>query len=388
MKDDFFEYEDQLENEDDVPTPNGYSGHEAVVSSSDWTTETIINQINKDRIILDPQFQRRDAWRGPRKSKFIESLFLGLPVPQIVLAESKEQKGKYLVIDGKQRLLSIRQFAAQPGDSKFKQLKLSSLDILKTLNGKTLNDVYSDFTLSDELSNFENQTIRTVVIKNWPNDDFLYHVFLRLNTGSVPLSPQELRQALHPGSFTFYLDDFSSKSEELQKILGKKEPDFRMRDAEILLRFVSFNMFPREYNGNLKIFLDRTCMTLNSRWIEEQHKIIEKFNTFEEINRFAFNEFGNLPYRKWVGDKFEQRFNRAIFDVITQYLSNPEALRLAKDRNGVIRTTFIDLCENSKDFIRSVESTTKSMTATRTRFEEWYTAANRALGINVRCPIS
>ncbi|MGN6930399.1 DUF262 domain-containing protein, partial [Neisseria sp. P0015.S010] len=76
----------------------------------DWTTETIIRQIEKGNIILNPDFQRRDAWNKKKKSQFIESLILGLPIPQIVLAESKDQKGKYIVLDGKQRLLSLRQF--------------------------------------------------------------------------------------------------------------------------------------------------------------------------------------------------------------------------------------------------------------------------------------
>ncbi|WP_218672459.1 DUF262 domain-containing protein, partial [Salmonella enterica] len=94
----------------------------AVVSGTDWTTETIINQINKNNIQLNPDFQRRDAWDKSRKSNFIESLILGLPIPQLVLAERKEQRGAYIVLDGKQRLLSIRQFAAEKGDENYESL--------------------------------------------------------------------------------------------------------------------------------------------------------------------------------------------------------------------------------------------------------------------------
>ena len=65
---------------------------DAVVTSTDWTTETIVSQLRRGNIELNPSFQRRDAWRPIRKSRLIESLIIGLPVPQIVLAESKDER--------------------------------------------------------------------------------------------------------------------------------------------------------------------------------------------------------------------------------------------------------------------------------------------------------
>lgn len=84
-----------------------------IVSGSDWTTATIIDQIERGNIQLNPKFQRRDAWNITRKSRFIESLLLGFPIPQIVLATNPNNKGKFIVIDGKQRLLSLLQFYAK-----------------------------------------------------------------------------------------------------------------------------------------------------------------------------------------------------------------------------------------------------------------------------------
>jgi uncharacterized protein with ParB-like and HNH nuclease domain len=201
MEDLFSEYEDQKENEEDISAVWTQKINEAVISGSDWTTETILRQIEKGNIKLDPDFQRRIAWNNKRKSKFIESLILGFPIPQIVLAQASNDKGKYIVLDGKQRLTSIRSFVANSDDPDYQQIKLSGLEIRNDLNGKTYFDLNNTPEHDNDLSNFENQTIRTVVIKNWPDESFLYHVFLRLNTGSVQLSPQELRQALHPGKF-------------------------------------------------------------------------------------------------------------------------------------------------------------------------------------------
>src|SRR5690348_9039922 len=99
------------ETEEDVGRVDPSLVNKAVVTGTDWTADTILKQLEKGNISLDPIFQRRDAWSDKRKSKFIESLILGLPVPQIVLAESQEVKGKFLVIDGKQRLLTLQRFA-------------------------------------------------------------------------------------------------------------------------------------------------------------------------------------------------------------------------------------------------------------------------------------
>ena len=132
------------------------------------------------------------------------------------------------MIDGKQRLLSLAQFASR-GDNEFDPFRLSGLKIREDLNGKSLEDLELDPRLDDDLTSLENQTIRTVVIRNWSDEDFLYTVFLRLNTGSVQLSPQELRQALHPGAFSAFADRYSINSEKLRRLLGLEKPDFRMR---------------------------------------------------------------------------------------------------------------------------------------------------------------
>ena len=102
--------------------------HQAVIWGTDWTTETINMQMVKQNIDLSPDFQRRDAWTTKVKSKFIESLFMGLPIPQIILAEQRDKKGKFIVIDGKQRLLSLKQFALPNKNED--ALKLSGLEIL------------------------------------------------------------------------------------------------------------------------------------------------------------------------------------------------------------------------------------------------------------------
>ncbi|MGB5854621.1 MAG: DUF262 domain-containing protein [Oceanisphaera sp.] len=383
---DFIEDEAQLENDDDVGYLDQSNFSTAVVSGNDWTAETIINQINKGNIQLNPDFQRRDAWDKKRKSRFIESLILGLPVPQVVLAESKERRGKYIVLDGKQRLLTIRQFAATEDDADYDQLKLTSLDIRNDLKGKTLDDLKDDLNLFEELSAFENQPIRTVVIKNWPSEDFLYHVFLRLNTGSVPLSPQELRQALHPGGFVKYLDKTSSESAALKEILNLKKPDFRMRDSELLLRYLSLNNYLGQYTGNLKKFLDETCSKLNSEWNKLSQEIESQVVEFELAHEAVKSIFNKNCYRKWTGGSYENRFNRAIYDIMTLSFSDKDVRQLAAGKEKLVENAFKELCSTNVDFKTSIETTTKSLGATHTRLSVWFKKLNDTIDCNLPVP--
>ncbi|WP_414160779.1 DUF262 domain-containing protein [Serratia sp. BNK-12] len=379
----FTEYENQKENDEDLNITKTQDFSSAIVSGSDWTTETIISQINKNNIELDPKFQRRDAWDKKRKSKFIESLILGFPIPQIVLAEKKDKKGSFIVLDGKQRLLSIRQFAANKDDQVYNQLKLSALEIRNDLNGNTLNSLQSNPLLDEELSSFENQTIRTIVIRNWPSEDFLYHVFLRLNTGSVPLSPQELRQALHPGDFINYLDDKSAESVALQNILNLQKPDFRMRDNELLLRFVAYSNFFETYSGNLKLFLDNCCQTMNQEWSSRVHDVDKQISNFEIAHKRLKEIFLKNVYRKWTRAGYETRFNRAIFDIMIHSFCFEEVREATKGRDDIVENAFKDLCIQNPRFLESLETTTKSLGSVVTRFTTWNEKLNEVFGTKI-----
>lgn len=360
---------------------------QVVLNATDWTTETILSQYGRGNIDIKPKFQRRDAWTVRKKSQFIESLILGLPIPQIVLAERKGERGRYLVLDGKQRLLTILQFTGK-FDGKHNNFKLASLEVRKDLNGKKFEDLDTNTLFQNDVNSFYNQTIRTVVIRNWPTPTFLHVVFLRLNTGSVPLSPQELRQALFPGDFINYVDDQASDNPFLRKILGNKEPDFRMRDVEILVRYLSFAFFLPTYAGNMSVFLDVTCEQLNSFWETKQSDIIEKVESFSEAMKAAeliFGE-GNVG-KKWTTNGFERRLNRAVLDAILFYFSNQHIRQSAIEYKSDVLDAFKNLCTTSTDFRNAIEVTTKSMKATHDRLYLWGQILRDTLPINFEIPV-
>ncbi|WP_336717303.1 DUF262 domain-containing protein [Chryseobacterium mucoviscidosis] len=386
---DLFYIFDDLENENEGDlVQNSASFEQAVIWGTDWTTETITNQLLKKNIDLFPKFQRRDAWSETSKSKFIESLILGLPIPQIILAEKKTEKGKYIVIDGKQRLLTIRQFFSKGENDDFSPLKLNGLEILTDLNRKTLKDLENSPELNDYLTQLQNQTIRTTVIKNWPNEEFLFTVFLRLNTGSIKLSPQELRQALHPGKFIDFADSFSVESNAIKSILKIDKPDYRMRDVELVIRYFSFKNFLEEYDGNLKKAFDDTVRILNRDWDFLEEVIQNQSKGLEKAIDLTIKIFGEKEaFSKWNGQKFQNNFNRAIYDIMVYYFSDDHIYNLAQNKKEEILESFKVLCDKNRAFVTSFEHTTKSIPNTVLRFNTWGKNLSTLLGLSIQIPI-
>jgi len=389
--------ESLFENSEDIGTENEEdiiqdisTFSQAVIWGTDWTAETINSQLLKNNIDLFPKFQRRDAWSNKAKSKFIESLILGLPIPQIILAEKSNSRGKYIVIDGKQRLLTIRRFFTLNKDDKFVPLRLSGLDILTHLNGKTYKNLRDDSQFSEELIQIENQSIRTVVLKNWPNEEFLFTVFLRLNTGSIKLSPQELRQALHPGPFIDFTDEFSIKSEQIKLMLNLKKPDYRMRDVEIVIRYFANKYYLSFYDGNLKKSFDNTVKQLNNLWTKKEDVIRKDAQLLNDAIDFVITMYGDSKkaFSKWNGDTFQGNFNRAVFDIMVYYFSNEDILNEAEGKSEEILTSFKNLCNNDSDFLESFEHTTKSMENTFKRLSTWGVSLADILDVTVDVPFN
>jgi hypothetical protein len=362
---------------------------EIIVAGNDWTTATILDQLVRDNIQLNPRFQRRDAWDITRKSRFIESIFLGFPIPDIVLASQDKKRGKFVVLDGKQRLLTILQFYGRsetPNDS----FALKNLEFRPELNGCTHEALKNDLLHSSVLDALDNQTLRTTLIRNWHTESLLYKIFLRLNVENTPLSPQELRQALHPGDFINFLDDESIKNQALRKILKSQNPDPRMRDVELLLRYVGFHHFLSDYRGNLKVFLDMTCKKLNKDWKEKETEVRYTVSQFEKAVQTTTTIFGEENiFRVWLSSSntYRGKFNRAILDVMVFYFSDPVISEAAEKNPAGVEKAFKELCSSSNsEFREAVEKSTTSIRETHTRLSLWGKALLKVLDVEFNVP--
>lgn len=377
---------EQVEFANDDDDDSGYkidvaAFSQAVLWGTDWTVETIVAQLRRGNIEINPRFQRRDAWSRATKSRFIESVILGLPVPQVVLAELPEQRGKYIILDGKQRLLALMQFTglAEGTNNAF---GLSGLEVKKDLLRKRFSNLEQDPSLQKDLNAFQTHTIRAVVIRNWPSLGFLHVVFQRLNTGSLKLSPQELRQALAPGEFTSFVDDKTIESKEIQQLLGGSGPDPRMRDVELLVRFISFQLFLSDYAGRMKEFLDDSCLLLNKTWEQRQDEVRQETANFIDGILLLTDVFKDKGIARKYGSRL---FNRSIFDALIFYAARPDIRRAMSTKSAQVVQAY-DYLIQSAEFQEAVDSDTAGMPHTAARLILWGKALAGALGESIRLP--
>jgi len=357
---------DQQEEESDLRSGQ-INFRDAVMHTADWTVGTLYSQLQRGTIDLDPGFQRRQAWDDVRKSRLIESLIAGLPIPNIVLAENSEHRGRFLVIDGKQRLLTIQDFL----DNK---LALKGLDLRPELENATFETLPAD-----DRDFLENNSIRSTLIKNIPDADFLYVMFFRLNSGSLQLSPQELRRALIGGNALSRIDTYIEESKIFSQIFGPGL-DRRMRDSELVLRFIAFDRAYEQYEGDLKKFLDSTVTYFEKGGVDEEKELASGFEKLDRALHASVAVFGKDAFKKFTGDRYERRINRAIFDVVTRFFIDENVAALAKSNATAVVSAYQEAC-NDGAFRAAVEKTTKTVEATRTRTNIWGNRLAGAIGL-------
>jgi Protein of unknown function DUF262 len=161
----------------------------------DLPMSTLAIQIEK-QIDLRPDFQRRDRWTNEKRSRFIESLIMNVPVPPVFLGE--EEYGKYVVLDGRQRLTAAYRFLQN-------ELRLEGLKVWKELNG--LN--YEEFQSKGFGPTLDRRFLPAVLLTRESSPEVKYELFDRLNTGGVKAEPMEVRNAVFPGPFKDLLHTLS-----------------------------------------------------------------------------------------------------------------------------------------------------------------------------------
>jgi hypothetical protein len=289
-----------------------------------------------------------------------------MPVPNIVLAENKDHRGRFIVIDGKQRLLAIKDFVGNT-------YRLRGLDLRDDLNGKT----FSTLT-TDDRESFENSTLRSTLIKNWKDENFLYAAFYRLNVGSLPLSPQELRKALIGGKLIDAIENYLQNSEAFQSIFGAGL-DKRMRDSELVLRFIAFDRAITNYRGDFKGFLDGTTRYYEDDWEARGDEVDLRFKRLDLALRTTATIFEADAFRKWLGSRYERVMNRAIFDCIVRYFADDEIADLAVMNGPAVVAKFQQTCGDNA-FRSAIEQSTKTREATGARLSIWGAALAEVIG--------
>ena len=313
--------EDNLGSETENTVLNRY---EITSYGADYTLDSLVKRIHEDNIFIPP-FQRGFVWTHRQASRFIESLLLGLPVPGIFLSKELESN-RLLVIDGQQRLKTLRYFY----DCRFlesgKPFALRGVDA--RFDGKT----YKTLSASDRRHLDDSILHATVIKQEQPSDDesSVYYIFERINTGGTQLAAQEIRKCVYHGRFNELLDELNS-NEAWRHVYGRINT--RMRDQELILRFLALYFCGDDYKAPLKHFLNR-YMSSNINLTLQSEQVIK--DAFEPTIKLAYEVFGQSAFKR------VRVLNAAIFDAVMVGL----AKRLAAgciSNNSALKKAYDDL---------------------------------------------
>ena len=317
--------------------PEGISIEQKVVAM-----DTLIRRLGQKSIRLAPNFQRNEVWDKTRRSQLIESLMLKIPLPMFYVASSEE--GEWEVVDGLQRLSTIRDFIL--GSEKGERLALENLEFLgEKFNGKTYDVIKSaaesgDLAKQRIMNTIMETEMRFTVINPGTPEEVKRNIFKRINTGGMPLTPQEIRHAMYQGKASDLLVKLVDHNSFISA-LGKKINDTRMGARELALRFVSFALFPRSsYRPSMDAWLSDAMRVINLMpdLDREKMKKIFKNQPIPEIKCRSVEE---------VEVKFLLAMDRSkqLFDAHAFRKSSPDDYRRAPINKALFEAWSNILCE-------------------------------------------
>jgi uncharacterized protein with ParB-like and HNH nuclease domain len=332
---------DETEKEPSSPTIYGISSYGA-----DYTVELLVKRM-RSGVYVVPPFQRSYVWSIRKASRFIESLLLGLPVPGVFLYKEIDTPN-YLIVDGHQRLKTLEYFLE---DKSFGERKFRLEDVQDNWNGRTFDD------LTDlDRRNLEDALIHVIIFSQDDppeNNSSIYHVFERLNTGGMTLTPQEIRNCINHGELTELLSVLNDHA-VWRHIYGSKNK--RLKDQELILRFLALFYDQDKYQRPMNEFLNN--FMARNRDPNEQRRA-EFQLTFDITVRAAYEALGDRAFRP------ERSLNAAVYDAVMVGLARRLSEPPAPDP-GKVRAAYERLLEN-EEFQAAFRRATSDEESVKTR---------------------
>lgn len=309
-----------------------FNPNEIDVDISTVNLGSLIEQLENDEIDLQPDFQRAaDVWDNVKKSRLIESILLGLPLPSFYFSEDPVSQ-KLSIIDGLQRICAIRDFVLK----KDEPLKLEGLQFLKNFEGLTFSQL-----ARPEVKRIKSLKITMNTLRKGTPLDVKYIIFQRVNTAGEPLTPQEMRHALNQGPAAIFIKELANM-ESFKKATNYSVKSKRMQDRDFVNRFVAFFIGYQDYMGDLDMFLNDKMGELNKMTPAQRNDI-----------RVSFDKAMECCYEIFKKDTFRKRYkitdkrkpiSKSVYDTLSvniAWLSDEEQHLLLKNaedfKAGMIR---------------------------------------------------
>ena len=354
--------EEQVEGLQDLGDGLGaFPLKELLIRQESRTLHGVLHRIDQQRYILDPDFQRDFVWTQEKQSRLIESVLMRIPMPVFYLAENDE--GKMIVVDGLQRLSTFKRFWKD-------ELKLKLPEHVE-LNGKKFSEL-----MAKHQNRFEDCNLICYVIDPKVPDRARLDIFERVNSG-VPLSRQQMRNALYSGPATQFLRD-ESRSQAFEDATGGRLNKKTMRDREFVNRFCSFHLLGVEAytDADMDRFLAKGLKKMNAMDASEIKTLSEQFRHGLTSNYKVFKEHA---FRKSIlaMDGKRSVLNASLWDVMSTGLAAYQPKVIAQHADAVLDA--VQGLLEDEEFQRTITSGTGGNEQVHTRFSMAQAALKEAL---------
>ncbi|MBO9473270.1 DUF262 domain-containing protein [Shimia sp. R10_1] len=326
---------------------------EVVTDGYEMSLGEVINLYKDEELKIDPAFQRLFRWDDQRKTRFIESLLLGIPVPPIFVYQDAD--GVWELIDGLQRISTVLQLTGDLTGARATELGpliLNGTRFLPSLNGKRWkpSSPDTDDGLGSKLQiEIKRSRLRVEILKAESAGTAKYELFQRLNTGGASLSEQEVRNSIavsiNPGFYEWLIQlskhpSFVTTTRQTDSALEKEA------GTELVLRLVAFRHVPYESGLDVHEYLDTALFKLAS---SKTLNMKQEGKAFEKTFDYLDDALGADAFRKWNGKKFTRSFLMSLFEVVatgvSRNLDDLEAME-SEDRNLFLQEKTKELWNN------------------------------------------
>lgn len=331
----------------------------------------LVNLYDDGELDIHPEFQRVYRWTDEQKSRLIESILLGIPLPSIFVAQRKD--GVWDVVDGLQRISTILSFLGKLKDEKgvlTEPLRLQKTKYLPALFNKVWEDndnPENEFDIEIKRI-FKREKIDIKIIKRESDNDTKFELFQRLNTGGSKLSDQEVRNCMllmHNREAFFWLKDLA-KNEAFKTILPISDKQSEESyDVELALRFFIYRHINKAIikdHSDVSPYLNAEMISLFDE--KNSFNYAVEANIFQKTCEIALNALDDSAFKKYnhIKSKYEGAISLPVYEAASFGLSklieenkysDEQLIQLFKDKTK-------ELTQDS-EYVRVIESRTRPL---------------------------
>lgn len=339
---------------------------------ADLSFRELISRYDEDELVK-PELQRNYVWDKTEASRFVDSVLLGLPVPSIFLAKTKDEK--LLIIDGYQRFMTVRDYVKGIFSKDKSVFKLSRSDkIHERWRGKAFLELSED-----EQRKIRNTTIHAIIfMQQHPvnGDTSLYQVFERINSSGRTLLPQEIRNCIYQGPINTLLFELNA-NKNWRTLWGAEVPDERMRDLEHILRFFALSdddiltSDKAPSRISLKKYLNQYMDSVN-----KPEFVTDLRTRFEATIKFAYENFGSGAFHNLSPTeegKLVPSFSPTLFDSVMISVDTAIKRDIKLFDKGELETRRLTLLKN-QDYQKLLSQETMRVPNIRSRVMQMFVA--------------